>query len=95
MNLRRWESPRDTARIAALSADQAPTAIIGCPPDLVEVRRVFSEPIGGAEKIARATGKLICQLCKALKAKGLGTRRLDLLFYRVDNRFEGIVTLSK
>jgi cytolysin (calcineurin-like family phosphatase) len=31
MNLRRCESPGDTARIAALSADQAPTAIIGSP----------------------------------------------------------------
>jgi hypothetical protein len=29
--LRRCESPGDIARIAALSADQAPTAIIGCP----------------------------------------------------------------
>ena len=31
MNLRRCESPGDFARIAALSADQAPPAIIGCP----------------------------------------------------------------
>jgi putative transposase len=31
MNLRRCESPGNAARIAALSADQAPTAIIGCP----------------------------------------------------------------
>jgi hypothetical protein len=31
MNLRRCEPPGDIARIAALSADQAPTAIIGCP----------------------------------------------------------------
>ena len=31
MNLRRCESPGDIARIAALSADHAPTAIIGCP----------------------------------------------------------------
>jgi hypothetical protein len=30
--LRRCESPGDATRIAALSADQAPTAIIGCPP---------------------------------------------------------------
>ena len=30
MNLRRRESSGDTARIAALSANQAPTAIIGC-----------------------------------------------------------------
>jgi hypothetical protein len=31
MNLRRCESPGNAARIAALSADKAPTAIIGCP----------------------------------------------------------------
>ena len=30
-SLRRCESPGETAPIAALSADQAPTAIIGCP----------------------------------------------------------------
>ena len=32
MSLRWCESPGNAARIAALSADQAPTAIIGCPP---------------------------------------------------------------
>jgi hypothetical protein len=31
MNLRRFESPGNAARIAVLSAGQAPTAIIGCP----------------------------------------------------------------
>jgi hypothetical protein len=31
MILRWCESPGNAARIAALSADQAPTAIIGCP----------------------------------------------------------------
>jgi hypothetical protein len=31
MSLRRCESPGNAARIAALSADAAPTAIIGCP----------------------------------------------------------------
>ena len=31
MSLRWCESPGTAARIAALSADQAPTAIIGCP----------------------------------------------------------------
>jgi protein ImuB len=59
-------------------------------PDLIEVRRVFAEPIGAAETIARYTGKLIGQLCEALEAKGLGARRLDLLLYRVDNRIEAI-----
>ena len=31
MNLRRFESPGNAARIAVLSAGQALTAIIGCP----------------------------------------------------------------
>ncbi len=60
------------------------------PPDLIEVRRVFAEPIGAAETIARYTGKLTGQLCEAFEAKGLGARRLDLLFHRVDNRIEAI-----
>jgi protein ImuB len=60
------------------------------PPDLIEVRRVFAEPIGAPETIARYTGKLVIGLCEALAAKGLGARRLDLLFHRVDNRIEAI-----
>jgi len=60
------------------------------PLDLIEVRRVFAEPIGAAETIARYTGKLTGQLCEALEAKGLGARQLDLLLYRVDNRIEAI-----
>ena len=60
------------------------------PPDLIEVRRVFAEPIGAPETIARYTGKLAGQLCEALEAKGLGARRLDLLFHRIDNRIEAI-----
>jgi protein ImuB len=42
------------------------------PPDLIEVRQVFAEPIGAAETIARYTGKLVVQLCEVLEAKGLG-----------------------
>lgn len=60
------------------------------PPELIEVRRVFAEPIGAPETIARYTGKLVDQLCDALEARGLGARRLDLLFHRVDNRIEAI-----
>ena len=59
-------------------------------PDLIEVRRVFAEPIAAAETIARYTGKLVVQLCEELEAKGLGARRLDLLFHLVDNRIEAI-----
>ena len=56
------------------------------PLDLTEVRRAFAEPIGAAETIARYTGKLVLALCEALEAKDIGARRLDLVFYHVDNR---------
>ena len=35
-------------------------------------------------------GKLAAELCAALEARGLGARRLDLLFHRVDNRIAAI-----
>ncbi len=59
-------------------------------PELIEVRRALGEPIGAPETIARYTGKLVDQLCAALETQGLGARRLDLLFHRVDNRIEAI-----
>jgi protein ImuB len=59
-------------------------------PDLIEVRRVFVEPIAAAETIARYTGKLVVLLCEQLEANGLGAKRLDLLFHLVDNRIEAI-----
>ena len=54
------------------------------------MRRVFAEPIGAPETLARYIGKLTGQLCEALEARGLGARQLDLLFHRVDNRIEAI-----
>ncbi|CAH1661824.1 Protein ImuB [Chelatococcus asaccharovorans] len=60
------------------------------PPELVEVRRIFGEPIGAADTIARYTGKLVDALCLELEQRGLGARRLDLLFHRVDNSMQFI-----
>jgi protein ImuB len=60
------------------------------PPELIEVRRAFAEPIGAAETIARYIGKLAAQLCEALELKGLGARRLDLICHRVDNRTQAV-----
>jgi protein ImuB len=60
------------------------------PPGLIEVRRVFAEPIGAPETITRYIGKLTGQLCEILEAKGHGARQLDLLFHRVDNRIEAV-----
>ena len=59
-------------------------------PDLVEVRRAFPEPIGAAETIARYMTKLVTALCEELEARGLGAKRLDLLFHRVDNTRQAI-----
>ncbi|MDL2409161.1 DNA polymerase Y family protein [Rhizobium calliandrae] len=59
-------------------------------PDLIEVRRAFGEPIGAAETIARYTARLVDQLCHSLEERGLGIRRLDLLFQRVDNTYQAI-----
>ncbi len=59
-------------------------------PELVEVRRVFGEPIGAADTIARYIGKLVDALCLELEKRGLGARRLDLLFHRVDNTMQFI-----
>lgn len=59
-------------------------------PELVEVRRVFGEPIGAAETIARYTGKLVDALCLELEKRGLGARRLDLLCHRVDSTMQFI-----
>ncbi|NTJ11714.1 Y-family DNA polymerase [Rhizobium lusitanum] len=59
-------------------------------PELVEVRRSFGEPIAAAETIARYTAQLVDQLCRALEEKGLGARRVDLLFHRVDTSYQAI-----
>jgi protein ImuB len=59
-------------------------------PELIQVSRGFAEPIGAPETLARYTGLLVDALCAELEAKGLGARRLDLRFHRVDNRIEAI-----
>jgi len=59
-------------------------------PDVTSIERVFAEPIGAPETIARYTGKLTEGLCDALEGKGMGARQLDLVFYRTDNRIEAV-----
>lgn len=60
------------------------------PPEMIEVRRAFAEPIGAPETIARYIGKLVVQLVEALEAQGVGARRLDLICARVDNRAQAV-----
>lgn len=59
-------------------------------PEVVSARKVFGEPIGAAETIARYTSDLVGDLCRALEKRGLGARRLDLIFHRVDNSLQAI-----
>lgn len=59
-------------------------------PELIQVSRAFAEPISALETLARYTCKLVEGLCEALEAKGLGARKLDLRFHRVDNRIEAV-----
>jgi protein ImuB len=51
---------------------------------------LFVEPIAAAETIARYVAKLAVKLCAEIKLRGLGARRLDLLFGLFDNRVEAI-----
>jgi protein ImuB len=59
-------------------------------PDIVETQQIFAEPIGAAETITRYVAKLTAKLCEELELRGLGARRLDLLFGLVDNRVQAI-----
>ncbi|WLS06306.1 Y-family DNA polymerase [Shinella oryzae] len=59
-------------------------------PERIVARKGFGEPIGAPETIARYTTALVQDLCLALEKRGLGARRLDLIFHRVDNSLQAI-----
>ena len=59
-------------------------------PDVIAAHRIFAEPIGAPETIARYIEKLTVHVCDALENRAFGARRLDLLFYRTDNRVEAV-----
>lgn len=59
-------------------------------PERIEVERRFAEPIAAPETLARYTRKLTDAVCLRLEEAGLGARRLDLRFHRVDNAVEAI-----
>ena len=50
--------------------------------------KIFAEPIGAPETMARYLGELTVELCAALEAASLGAKALDAFFFRVDNRIE-------
>jgi protein ImuB len=60
------------------------------PPSLIHVQQAFAEPIGAPQTLAHSIGRLVAALCPLLEAQGLGARRLDLLFHRVDGDVQAI-----
>lgn len=59
-------------------------------PELISVRQAFAEPIAAPETIARYIAKLVDLLCTELEERGLGARKLDLLFHRVDDAVQAV-----
>jgi protein ImuB len=57
-------------------------------PELIRVQRIFAEPIGAPETLEKYTRRLVDQMCDRLEDAGLGAKRLDLHYARVDNRIE-------
>jgi protein ImuB len=82
--------PAITRRLDQTYGRQAEPIIPVESPDLIQAEQAFADPIGAPETLARYTVKLVEQLCVALEARGLGARRLDLLFHRVDSRLEAV-----
>jgi protein ImuB len=55
------------------------------PPEVPFASLTFAEPIADPEDLQRVIAKLCEQLMRDLELRGIGARRLDLVFLRVDN----------
>ena len=60
------------------------------PPALISRRLAFVEPLFTAEAFAAAIARLTRSVCRRLERAGLGARRMDLLFERVDGSVQAI-----
>ncbi len=60
------------------------------PPALISRRLGFVEPLFTAEAFAAAIARLARSVCRRLQRAGLGARRMDLLFERVDGSVQAI-----
>jgi protein ImuB len=60
------------------------------PPELIQARLTFVEPLLTAEAFATVIDRLIATVCSAMERSGTGARRLDLLFERVDGTTQAI-----
>ncbi len=60
------------------------------PPELVQARLGFVEPLLTADAFSSVIARLVQTICAALEQTGRGGRRLDLLFERVDGSIQCI-----
>jgi len=82
--------PEIARRLAQALGELGEPIVAVKPPDLIEARRAFAEPIGAPETIARYIDKLAAQLCDHLEHRGLGARRLDLVCHRIDRGLQTV-----
>jgi len=60
------------------------------PPELIQARRTFVEPLLTAEAFAIVIDRLTSVVCSDMERSGSGARRLDLVFERVDGTTQAI-----
>jgi protein ImuB len=60
------------------------------PPSLIQARLTFVEPLLTAEAFSSVIVRLVDTVCSDLECAGLGARRLDLLFERMDGSVQAI-----
>jgi protein ImuB len=80
-----------TLRIACLQnpcAAEVLTSLV--PPEVPRSELRFAEPLSAPEDLKRVIERLCEDLCRDLETRGVGARRLDLVFLRVDNLAQAV-----
>ncbi len=80
--------PEVTRRLDQAFGHQAEPLDPLVPPETIARRMAFAEPLGDPDDLARVAARLASELCEELRKAGLGARRVDLLFRRVDRATE-------
>jgi protein ImuB len=83
--LARRFGPKVLRRLDQILGDAPEPIVPMVPPEAVQHVLNFAEPLLTAEALRFAIGRLVDPVCAQLEQAGLGARRLDLLFERVDD----------
>jgi protein ImuB len=70
------------------SAAEVLTSLV--PPEVPRSELRFAEPLSDPEDLKRVIERLCEELCRDLETRGVGARRLDLVFLRVDNLAQAV-----